>query len=110
MAREISLLFNQARVFLATTNRSCEAIMRSLYIATISTFLAICLTVPAHAQDSLRLGEPTPNSGSSPAMRTGKERLSRKWMDEQRIDNCNVPADKRGTKPRPSGCQRGPTS
>jgi hypothetical protein len=25
-------------------------------------------------------------------------------MDEQRIDNCNVPIDKRGTKPRPSAC------
>jgi hypothetical protein len=25
-------------------------------------------------------------------------------MDEQRIDNCNVPVDKRGTKPRPSTC------
>jgi hypothetical protein len=23
-------------------------------------------------------------------------------MDEQRIDNCKVPIDKRGTKPRPS--------
>jgi hypothetical protein len=25
-------------------------------------------------------------------------------MDEQRIDNCNVPLDKRGAKPRPAGC------
>jgi len=24
---------------------------------------------------------------------TGKERLGRKWMDEQRIDNCKVPVD-----------------
>jgi len=23
-----------------------------------------------------------------------QERLGRKWMDEQRIDNCNVPIDK----------------
>jgi hypothetical protein len=30
-------------------------------------------------------------------------------MDEQRIDNCNVPVDKRGTKPRPSTCSPGPT-
>jgi hypothetical protein len=35
---------------------------------------------------------------------TGKERLGRKWMDEQRIDNCNVPIDKRGSKPRTSAC------
>jgi hypothetical protein len=29
-------------------------------------------------------------------------------MDEQRIDNCNVPMDKRGTKPRPSTCSQWP--
>jgi hypothetical protein len=28
----------------------------------------------------------------------------RKWMDEQRIDNCKVPIDKRGTKPRLDTC------
>jgi hypothetical protein len=35
---------------------------------------------------------------------TGKERLGPKWTDEQRIDNCNVPLDKRGTRARPSLC------
>jgi ribosomal protein L27 len=39
---------------------------------------------------------------------TGKERLGPKWMDEQRIDNCKVPIDKRGTKPRPSTCSHVP--
>ena len=41
-------------------------------------------------------------SDKPPAGRTltGKERLGPKWTDEQRIDNCNVPIDKRGTKPR----------
>ena len=47
--------------------------------------------------------------GQSPAAKsstvlTGKERLGRKWMDEQRIDNCKVPIDKRGTKPRLNNC------
>ena len=41
---------------------------------------------------------------------TGKERLGPKWTDEQRIDNCNVPVDKRGTKPRPSACANTPSS
>lgn len=41
---------------------------------------------------------------------TGKERLGRKWTDEQRIDNCNVPPDKRGTKPRPNACPHAPSS
>jgi hypothetical protein len=30
-------------------------------------------------------------------------------MDEQRIDNCNVPIDKRGSKPRPSNCMNSPS-
>jgi hypothetical protein len=38
---------------------------------------------------------------------TAKERLGEKWQDEQRIDNCKVPPDKRGTKPRPDTCVRG---
>jgi hypothetical protein len=37
---------------------------------------------------------------------TGKERLGEKWRDEQRIDNCRVPLDRRGTKPRPDACAR----
>lgn len=39
---------------------------------------------------------------------TGKERLGRKWMDEQRIDNCKVPTDKQGAKPRSSACPHVP--
>jgi len=34
--------------------------------------------------------------------------LFRLEYDEQRIDNCNVPPDKRGTKPRPSVCPHVP--
>jgi hypothetical protein len=29
-------------------------------------------------------------------------------MDEQRIDNCKVPIDQRGAKPRPSTCPHVP--
>jgi len=69
----------------------------------------ICLTLPADAQDSLRPDQPTPNSATSPEPLTGKERLGRKWMDEQRIDHCKVPIDKRGNGPRPSVCPHVPT-
>jgi hypothetical protein len=48
-------------------------------------------------------------NSNSPTPLTGKERLGRKWMDEQRIDNCIVPVDKRGAKPRPSTCPHAPT-
>jgi hypothetical protein len=40
----------------------------------------------------------------SGAVRTGKERLGNKWSDEQRLDNCKVPFEKRGSKPRPDSC------
>ena len=61
----------------------------------------------AWAEDrKLRGGSPAP----SQAGLTGKERLGPKWTDEQRIDNCHVPIDKRGTKPRPSACPGAPSS
>ena len=41
---------------------------------------------------------------------TGKERLGPKWTDEQRIDNCHVPTEKRGSKPRTTACPNGPSS
>ena len=38
--------------------------------------------------------------------RTGKERLGGKASDEQRVDNCKVPPDLRGSTPRPDNCGR----
>jgi hypothetical protein len=35
--------------------------------------------------------------------------LGEKWKDEQRIDNCKVPLDKRGTRPRPDSCAHVPS-
>jgi hypothetical protein len=49
--------------------------------------------------------DPRPNTIDS---LTGKERLGRKWMDEQRIDNCKVPPDKQGGKLRSSACPHVP--
>lgn len=45
----------------------------------------------------------TISTGAAPAA-TGKERLSDKASDEQRVDNCKVPPERRGTKARPSTC------
>jgi hypothetical protein len=76
------------------------------------SFLAICFALQASAQDRLPAGDrPEPDAASSngPAVLTGKERLGKKWMDEQRIDNCKVPIDKRGDKPRPGTCPQIPT-
>ena len=56
------------------------------------------------AQDNTPRPLVTSPAGASRTL-TGKERLGRKWSDEQRLDNCNVPIDKRGTKPRPDACE-----
>lgn len=81
--------------------------MRLLCKASFASLFAIILAVPAVAQNA-----PPTNAAAvtSPRTLTGKERLGRKWMDEQRIDNCNVPVAKRGIKPRPSVCPHLPTS
>lgn len=70
------------------------------------SLLVIGLLSCASAQDRTR------NSTDAAPRRTltGKERLGPKWTDEQRIDNCHVPIDKRGTKPRSSACPNGPSS
>lgn len=77
--------------------------------ATIITLVFIGATSCATAQetrDSIRAAlTETPRP-----MLTGKERLGRKWSDEQRIDNCHVPIEKRGTRKRPSACPNDPSS
>jgi hypothetical protein len=52
---------------------------------------------------------PSRAGGDLPAepARTGKERLGGKASDEQRVDNCKVPPDLRGPKPRPDRCGDG---
>lgn len=73
----------------------------------LASLFAIFLAVPAAAQDA---PPPDVSSAASPRTLTGKERLGPKWMDEQRLDNCNVPIEKRGSRPRPSACPQPPTS
>jgi hypothetical protein len=85
-----------------------EPIYRGLNIFLV----AACFASAAIAQDR-QADQITPNAATvapanGPSL-TGKERMGRKWMDEQRIDNCNVPIDKRGTKPRPGGCLNAPS-
>ena len=81
--------------------------MKALYGGSLVVLLTMQLALPASVQEMPR--EPPVSSAatrpsSSPTSLTGKERLGRKWMDEQRIDNCNVPIDKRGTRSAPGTC------
>ena len=84
--------------------------MRFLCKGLLASLLAISLTWPVIAQNGSPPDQTISDPATSPRTLTGKERLGRKWMDEQRIDNCNVPVDKRGSRPRPSACPQVPAS
>lgn len=86
--------------------------MGALFRPALVLLLAVPLALTASAQErpvdrAAPDAASPPSNGSSPL--TGKERLGRKWMDEQRIDNCKVPIDKRGARPRPGNCALVPT-
>ena len=75
---------------------------RHLFIAALALALssAVSYGQPAASGDPATRGA----TGVPAPARTGKERLGDKWNDDQRVDNCKVPPDKRGPKPRPEGC------
>lgn len=78
-------------------------------IALVSLVL-IGFTSCVWAQDRTHDSTSTSLAQTPRPVLTGKERLGPKWTDEQRIDNCHVPIDKRGVKPRPSACPNNPWS
>ncbi|WP_229157998.1 hypothetical protein [Bradyrhizobium brasilense] len=81
--------------------------MTSICKNALGCLVAFGLIAPVSAQTR----HPAPSAEAvQQRVLTGKERLGRKWTDEQRIDNCNVPLDKRGAKPRPSVCPLTPSS
>ena len=84
--------------------------MRLSLHVTVSTLILFGVISCALAQDAKRGPARAVSTGSIRPALTGKERLGPKWSDEQRIDNCRVPIDKRGTKPRPSACPGGPST
>jgi hypothetical protein len=76
-------------------------------LATLGRVVAMALLVGLGAgaggsRASCQEGEP--KQFRAEPMRTGKERLGGKSTDEQRVDNCKVPLELRGLKPRPDGC------
>jgi hypothetical protein len=85
--------------------------MGPLCSALLISLLTVGSTLSAWAQDR-QPDQVVPSAAlpaTMPATLTGKERLGPKWNDEQRIDNCKVPIDKRGTKPRSSACPQLPS-
>lgn len=84
---------------------------RRPHLGAVIVLLALMLIALMPTSRASAQSAPLANARSPfalPQTLTGKERLGGKWTDEQRIDNCKVPPDKRGAKPRPEGCP--PTS
>ena len=86
--------------------------MEPIHRGLISFLFAMCFASGVFAQDR-QPDQTAPSAGTTVltngASLTGKERLGKKWMDEQRLDNCNVPIDKRGSRPRSSACPHIPS-
>ncbi len=71
-------------------------------------FLRAALLASLIAPPAGRAAEPErppqrPQAMPAPMPRTAKERLSGKDSDEQRVDDCKVPPERR-TRPRPTAC------
>jgi hypothetical protein len=83
--------------------------MKAFVCALLAPLVFIGFAGSAPAQQSNQDKPPVPVAAlpasppPAPGLRTGKERLGPKWTDEQRIDDCNVPVEKRG-RPRPVAC------
>jgi len=86
-----------------------NAFVRALLALLLSIGLAISASAQQAKQDKPKQDLAKQDSAEAPKVLTGKERLGPKWTDEQRIDNCNVPVEKRGIRPRPSACTQAAT-
>jgi hypothetical protein len=75
--------------------RGCHPVAATLTVLAVAAFGTIAAAQP--------LAPPRPDDKREAD--TLKERLSDKASDEQRLDNCRVPVEKRGSKPRPD-CPR----
>ena len=82
--------------------------MRRLLGAALALLCATVGPLDGRGQDQMPIGGDAKMAPNTIQSLTGKERLGRKWMDEQRIDNCKVPTDKHGAKLRSGACPHVP--
>ncbi|CAG4894271.1 hypothetical protein [Paraburkholderia saeva] len=82
---------------------------RIAYVALGATLLALAFDARAAAPATPSAAKPVVTTvaaedGGTP--KTLKERLGDKASDEQRVDNCKVPLESRGSKARPDACRQ----
>ena len=61
----------------------------------------ILISIPVLLGLGIGAGQLQAQEAKGDAVKSAKERLSDKVSDEQRVDNCRVPPERRGSKPRP---------
>lgn len=69
------------------------------HVVVITTLLLI-------TQQLMALESIKQNTHFQQVVKTAKERLGKKYADNQRVNNCKVPIEKRGFKPRPDQCHK----
>src|SRR5262249_22528591 len=82
---------------------SCPMSFRSIVLGAVGSVLLVLQPLDGHAQ-AQPLG-PAAQSHPTGEPKSLKERLSDKASDEQRVDNCKVPIERRGPRKRP-GCEQ----
>ncbi len=68
--------------------------------------LVIITVLPISTQEVTAVETIKQSTHFQKVVKTAKERLGKKYADNQRINNCKVPIEKRGSKPRPDQCYR----
>ncbi len=68
--------------------------------------LVIITVLPISTQEVTAVETIKQTTHFQKVVKTAKERLGKKYADNQRINNCKVPIEKRGSKPRPDQCHR----
>ena len=72
---------------------------------------SVFISAPLAADEQAPTAAPAAQLPTDPKpapVKTGKERLSSKASDEQRVDNCKVPPELRGSTARPDTCEAKP--
>ena len=78
-------------------------------LVAIVVFTGALAPLELYAQAETQVDPSWKKAAADGARLTGKERLGEKWKDEQRVDNCKVPTEKRGERPRTDSCARTPS-
>ncbi|WP_250474374.1 hypothetical protein [Caballeronia sp. GAFFF1] len=72
----------------------------------MNRWFRIALLVLGFASALTSYADDAASASAASEPKTLKERLGDKASDEQRVDHCKVPPERRGTKARPDACAR----